>query len=40
MPDTKPYKSSDFKYLDEEKMHKDSPVPPRKAMKKKKKGGY
>lgn len=35
MPKSKPYKNSDFKEINEEKMHKDSPIPPRKAMKKK-----
>jgi hypothetical protein len=34
MPDTKPYKNSDFAALNEQKMHKDSPIPPRKMRKK------
>jgi hypothetical protein len=35
MPKSRPYKNSDYSHLNEEKMHKDSPVPPRKMMKKK-----
>lgn len=35
MPQNKPYKSSDFKELDDKCMHKDSPVPPRKKIQKK-----
>ncbi len=34
MPATKPYKNKDFAYLNQEKMHKDSPIPPRKMRKK------
>jgi len=35
MESSKPKKNSQYKHLNEEKMHKDSPIPPRKAMKKK-----